>query len=599
MGSPLVRWAFALIVGATIVAFVVTQQLKGEFPLVLRFAATPGSISPNHDGVRDDTIVGFDLSERAKVSFSIVDSEGNEVRQLVDDRTLAGDTKHRYTWNGTDDDGRRVPDGRYSLRVVRRDEGRVINSIKKIRVDTTRPRVELVSARPGVIAPGNPDQRPRVRIRYRGPRNEAPEFRVFRTDDGRPRVVLRFRGNDQRQAVWTGTVRGRQAVDGDYAFTVTVRDRAGNLSVAPVEIPSARAARAGTGVSVRHLTLRGPLGVVPAGELARLEVGPYGRSFDFALSRLGSRRVIKRGERIGGGFRVRIPRRSRTGVYMVRVRAGRRRAVWPVAVAGLPPGRRAARRPRPLVVLPAITGQGLNSVDDDLDGFGDTLENGRRVRLERPIAGGGTPPRFASQVAPLLRFLDRERLAYDLTTDVSLARGEGPSLGNAPGVAFAGSARWLTPSVLRRLRRYVRDGGSLASFGADAFRRSVRLRRGELRAPSPPGAEDTFGERTNLLRTSPAPLAVQVDDIGLLRGVDGFFGEFSVFERSARLPEGARPRSTAGRDPGEPAFVAYRLGEGLVVRSGTPQWARELSESRLGLEVPRVTERIWRLLGRG
>src|SRR4051794_12018493 len=170
MSSPLVRAAFALLVGATIAAFFVTQQLKGEFPLVLRFAATPNSISPNRDGVRDDTIVGFDLSERAKVSFFVVDSEGREVRRLVDDRTLAGDTRHRYLWNGRDDDRRRVPDGKYRLRVVRRDEGRVITSIKTIRVDTERPRVSLTSASPGVIAPGNPGQRSLVRIRYRGPR---------------------------------------------------------------------------------------------------------------------------------------------------------------------------------------------------------------------------------------------------------------------------------------------------------------------------------------------------------------------------------------------------------------------------------------------
>src|SRR3954462_12149042 len=109
MSSPLVRAAFALLVGATIVAFFVTQQLKGEFPLVLRFAATPNAISPDGDGVRDDTIVGFDLSECGKVWSFVVDSEGRDLRRLVDDRELAGDTKHRFTWNGRDDEGRRVP----------------------------------------------------------------------------------------------------------------------------------------------------------------------------------------------------------------------------------------------------------------------------------------------------------------------------------------------------------------------------------------------------------------------------------------------------------------------------------------------------------
>ena len=51
---------------ATVGAFFVTQQLKGEFPLVLRFATKPADISPNGDGFRDSTEVGFDLSEPAR-----------------------------------------------------------------------------------------------------------------------------------------------------------------------------------------------------------------------------------------------------------------------------------------------------------------------------------------------------------------------------------------------------------------------------------------------------------------------------------------------------------------------------------------------------
>ena len=45
---------------ATFVAFLVTQQLKSEFPLVIRFAAKPKQISPNDDRYRDSTQVGFD-----------------------------------------------------------------------------------------------------------------------------------------------------------------------------------------------------------------------------------------------------------------------------------------------------------------------------------------------------------------------------------------------------------------------------------------------------------------------------------------------------------------------------------------------------------
>src|SRR5215210_6706963 len=103
MAKPLVRAAFAALVLATIVAFFVTQQLKGEFPLVLRFAAGPADISPNGDGFRDSSEVGFDLSRPAKVTFSVVDGEDNEVRRILDDRALPGNSHNRYIWNGRDD----------------------------------------------------------------------------------------------------------------------------------------------------------------------------------------------------------------------------------------------------------------------------------------------------------------------------------------------------------------------------------------------------------------------------------------------------------------------------------------------------------------
>jgi len=467
----------------------------------------------------------------------------------------------------------------------------VINSLKHITVDSRRPRVRLVSARPGVISTG-PGERPRVRIRYRGPKNKHPELRIFRTDAGPTRVVLRFRGDETRSAVWNGNIHGRPAPDGHYAFTVKVRDRAGNASVAPQDVPTAASSRAGTGVVVRHLALSGPLDVVRAGSLVTLRVGPPNHSFLFAVSRLDGGRPLRRGRRQGGRLRVRIPRGARTGVYVVRVRVAGLRAVWPVAVEGRP----RSRRPRPLLVLPATTWQGENPDDDDLDGFADTLDRSRSVALDRPFAGGRLPAGLRGEAAPLLRFLDRARLPYDLTTDISLARAEGPALAGAPGVVFPGTEQWLPEPLVRALLGYVRGGGRLASFGAGSFRRAVRLTRHRLRDPTPARATNYLGERTSLARGPDAELVVDRDDLHLFEGVGSSLGSFSAFERSRSLLKSARPLASAGQGQGKTDFLAYRLGRGLVVRTGTPQWARELSGDSA---VPGVTRRIWRLLGRG
>ena len=589
--SLLVRVVFGLLVVATLAAFFVTQRLKSADPIVSRVFYQPW-ISPNGDGRKDVLRMRFRLPRSDRVTVSIVDEGGDEVRRLADDRVLGART-HYFHWNGRTDDGRRAKEGEYRLRVGLRSQGRSLLAPRTVTVDTTPPKPRMVRVTPATMLPGDPGRRGRARVRYEGPSNPAPRFTVYRVAaEGPPRQVDSFEGpRFRRTAEWDGLVGRppRPASDGAYAFAVTVLDEAGNRGSSPAELPPTRGDTAPrTGVTVRYLGLRGPLVPLAPREIARFRLGPKPRRLRFRLNRLGSSRPLVRGRGDGPRLAVRIPARARAGLHLLRVQAGGRRAIWPVAVEGR--GRR-----RPTVVLPVIAWQGLNPVDDDRDGFPDTLESSRAVRLGRPFAGGRLPPALLREAAPLLRFLDREELAYSLTTDLELA-ARPASLRGRGSLAFAGSERWLTERLDRQLRAFVERGGRIASFGVDSFRRRLTLEPGGLAEPSPPEPANIFGERTSLVRTQRTAMVVSEDEaLRLFAGTGGLVGSFSSFERSeARVP-GARLLAAAGADPRRPAFVAYRLGRGIVVRVGTPEWSRALS--RQG-EVATVTGRLWQLLSR-
>jgi hypothetical protein len=127
----------------------------------------------------------------------------------------------------------------------------------------------------------------------------------------------------------------------------------------------------------------------------------------------------------------------------------------------------------------------------------------------------------------------------------------------------------------------------VASFG-ELPRRDVAVRGNSLVALAP---EAMLGH-TELARGRPTPFTVDRDDLGIFGG-QGTIGEFSLFERAGQ-PE--RSLLTSAGRGGERDFEAYRLGKGLLIRSGTPQWASRLAADST---VADATIRIWKLLGRG
>ncbi|MFL5958113.1 MAG: FlgD immunoglobulin-like domain containing protein, partial [Solirubrobacterales bacterium] len=505
---------FAALVVATVAAFFVTQRLKRSTPLI-RHVMLPLYISPNGDGRKDKAVIRFRLPKADdRVTVSITDANGDEVRRLADRRLSRG--RHRFVWNGRDSSAAALPDGFYYLRVVLAGQGRGTITRRGIHLVTVRPTPKLLSVSPARIRTGG---RQPVTIHFSGPSNPAPVYSIYRTDGPHPRLVQQFAGTvGSTTGTWDGRILGRPAPAGTYAFAVTVQNRALVAGSSPRHLPpTAPGTAPHTGVTIGGLVAAAPLEPVQAGTAADITIGAAGGRTRWSLMPLGGGKPLRRGAGQPPVLRVGVPRKTRTGVYLVRVTSGAGTARVPLTVRGRGAGGRV------LVVLPAISWQGLNPVDDDADGFPDTLDNARSIPLSRPLAGGRLPVGWGSEVAPLLRFLADNRLPYDLTTDVALAGGRPPGFAGHRGVVFAGSERWFTEALDSRLRAYVERGGRVASFGTDAFRRTIGITPAALTDPSPPQDTNVLGEETAATASAAAPLVVNPGDtLGLFSGTDGF-----------------------------------------------------------------------------
>ena len=587
--SRLAAAVFLLLVGATIGAFFAAQRLKSEKPL-LRYRASDRAFSPNGDRVKDNARIRFKLPEADDVTVTILDEDEGEVARVAQNRYLP---KGEVTllWDGRAEDGRIAPEDTYHVRVGLRRHGRTNTLPHEIDLDLTPPlpRIRAVD-KPG----GGPFVIDRAQRRTAtaevGRSARDPRFSVWKTDEPRSRLVVARlpEAGSRRRASWNGRIEGRPAPPGTYLIAAQVRDRAGNQGSIPRQLPppAEGQVKGGVGVVVRPLGLTPPLLPVASGSRVRVRVDAGGRRYRWVLRRFGGERA-GRGRSRAQRLALRIPD-GPAGVYVLTVETRRdvARAAIPVA---------APRRRPVLVVLPALTWQGRNDVDDSGDGLPDSLTRGRAARLDRPFARGRLPIGFRSNEARLLAFLDRQGLRYELTTDLALAREGGTSLDGHSGVILAGETRWLPQLLGDQLRRFVRGGGQVFSAGVDSLQRTLALGARTMSEPSEPADRDFLGSRLGRPVREQTGLIAQSDEINMFAGTAGSLGTWEAWEETRGVGPG-RTVATAVADGGEEVFVAYRLGRGLVIRPGVRGWGRAL-EDDIG-PAGTVMRRAWTLLRR-
>ena len=586
--SRLAAAVFVLLVGATIGAFFAAQALKRQAPL-LRYRASTEAFSPNGDGVKDRAEIRFKLPEAAEVTVTILDEDGGTVRRIATNE-YRGEGEQSFTWDGRSGENLFAPEDTYRVRVGLRDEGRAATLPHEVKLDLTPPR-------PQIRAPEAPANRPIVidGVRRRTATVQVarparkPVFSVWRTDGGKPReVVERLPAMGARGGEWNGRIDGTLAPAGTYLIAVNAQDRAGNSGTAPRHLPPPEKgdAAGGVGVLVRPVAIAPPLSPVAPGTRTGIGIDTGGRRYSWSLRRPDGERVA-RGQSRATRLSLPVPDGPAGALVLtVRTHGQTARAVVPVS----------APRARPiLVVLPALTWQGRNDVDDDGDGLPDSLAREREARVQRPFAGGRLPLGFKSNEAKLLAYLDRPAAA--------LRADDGPRAG-ARRRGPAGRARGRDPR-----RRHA-----LAAAAARGPAAQVRARRrpalhGRVRLASPhDGARRADHERAvgscpaRLLRSDRFRPRQRDDRADRADGRDqplrrhgrqpGLLGDV---EETGDVGAG-RLVATAVEDGGEVVFVAYRLGRGLVFRPGVRGWGAALDDD---VSPPATTtRRIWTLLHR-
>lgn len=604
------RVTFLVLVGASFSAFFVAQRLKST-PPVIDVGRITRFFSPNGDGNRDVNRISITLRVADDATVDVVNLDGDRVKRLADNRAMQPYRPLRLIWNGTDDAGARVSDGKYRLRVALRDEGRSATVQKTTTVDTRAPRSEVCVGSACKNEPRNifsqGDRRIPIYIKGVSPRYRT-RFRLFRTDGVKPREVAQLPElkAGAHRLDWDGRVDGKPLAPGTYLIQSEVRDTAGNVGITPAELEP-RAIEGRPGLTVRGIAAQPPLRPVTAGQRAEFHVDARGAAYRWRVRRVGASAIRKRGRETAPLLAFRAPT-GPSGVYLLELRSGRWHTTVPFLVQD-------TKRAKVLVVVPVISWLGTDKVDDlPFDGLPNTLSAGDTVRWPRLFVGtDGLPDGFADDIAPLLVFLDRHRIRYDLTSDLDLDLTRNPRATDRAGVLFAGSERWITRTLARRLRRYVSDGGRVAMFGGDSMRRGVRLRvlasedAGTLLRATQPTATDPFGARIEKLRTTRAPVTLSQfegdSEYGLMEGALDLPG-FAQLEESAPVTgkgllaaigqpltaEEEAAAQSAGKEPREirPALTAVQLGKGTVIRVGLPEWPQRLDDPN----VSQVTRNI-------
>lgn len=569
-GARVATISFLVVILGTAGSFALAQRLKRAPTIVYDWHALK-LFSPKVEGPAQRARFSFKVRlKEDQATLIVTNLAGEPIRTIKEDIPVRAGKQIKSSWDGADDAGRSVPDGEYRVQVVLQEAGRAVQLPFTLTKDTTPPQPKLLS-----IGPEKTGDRPRPEllpradgkpavVRYRAV-GRSRNITVFRTDLVRPRAVLEVPiTDDTGKWEWDGTVKGRPVAPGTYLVAVSAKDLVGNegwsMGSADPVAPFGEDLKGRGGITVRYLAAQSPQVAIKAGERTEIGVISVGRKYDWTLRRVGESRPRRRGESREPLLRPKVPN-GPSGLHILELRTKDRTTQATVLTQG-------SKAQKVLVVVPQTSLVGAMQVDDDGDGAPDTLDRGVSVQTARVPVDPELQADMSDHIAPLLVALDRKERRYDLTTDLALARKQGPTLKGHDGVVLAGTAKYVDRRLQEQLVNWVKRGGRLWITEPDSLKRSVVVGPTAAIRPTQPTRLDPFGFELGPLQQV-SSVQQSAANSGLLKGTDGRFEGPLTVEPVLRAPSGAdklAEMTTPGG--GQPVFVAVKVGRGAVIRSG-------------------------------
>jgi spore germination protein YaaH/flagellar hook assembly protein FlgD len=206
-------------------------------PKVASASASTTLISPNGDGVLDRTRLAMTATGATRWSARVTDREGALVRSASGPGATAS-----LTWLGTDTEGARVSDGRYTVALAGYDDaGNPAARTWAVTVDTAGPKI-APKATPSTFSPNGDGAADTTALSWSANEKGSGTARIYKG------TTLVRSWTITSRSTWSVTWNGRKASgtavsDGRYTFKVTLKDAAGNRRSASTPVIVDRTAR--------------------------------------------------------------------------------------------------------------------------------------------------------------------------------------------------------------------------------------------------------------------------------------------------------------------------------------------------------------------